>query len=214
MADKTTDNFRTNENFVFRNRLLKGGLKTMRGRFTRQQLHDTGNRIPIRPLMENELNVANRQSGNIFRFECPACRGYHTSIKAKTNLARCFDCNRNFNTIEMVMETRKTEFYESALFLWNLLVAEMKIQAKGPGPVRNKREIHAKRKPAFTPVSIARIFENAGFAIGGNGFAGQPPDSVSMGRRIENLEKETNRLKMKLEQLQKFVTGMIHGWKS
>jgi hypothetical protein len=112
------------------------------------------------------------------------------------------------------METMKTEFYESARFLWNLLESGMNTYGKNPEPVRSNRKIHVKRKPGGKPVSIGCILENAGFAIGGNGFAGQPPDSVSMGRRIENLEKETKRLKMKLEQLQKFVTGMIHGWKS
>jgi hypothetical protein len=38
-----------------------------------------------------------------FRFLCPLCNGFDTAVNPKTNLARCFRCEKNFNTIDLVM---------------------------------------------------------------------------------------------------------------
>ena len=48
-----------------------------------------------------------------FRFLCPVCNEFVTSTKADTNLARCFYCERNFNTIELTMVCRRVEFVEA-----------------------------------------------------------------------------------------------------
>ena len=55
--------------------------------------------------------------GDVFRFECPRCFGYQTAIHHKTNLARCFNCRENFNSIELVMLVKKLPFVASVKLL-------------------------------------------------------------------------------------------------
>jgi reverse gyrase len=56
-------------------------------------------------------------NGGFFRFLCPLCSGFETATNPKTNLARCFSCERNFNTIDMMMICRKMNFVESVKYL-------------------------------------------------------------------------------------------------
>ena len=52
-----------------------------------------------------------------FRFLCPFCTGFDTAVNLKTNLARCFRCEKNFNTIDLVMAVRQADFVHSVKFL-------------------------------------------------------------------------------------------------
>lgn len=90
-------------------------------RFSKEELRDIRNRIPIRCLIEEELRIPSRMDGSIFRFQCPLCRSFHTAVKKETNLARCFDCSKNFNTIDITKEVKGVEFLESAAFLRGIL---------------------------------------------------------------------------------------------
>jgi hypothetical protein len=89
----------------------------MKRRFSAQQLYQLRNFIPIDVLIEKKLLIPCKQSEGFFRFLCPICGEFQTSTMKKTNLARCFRCEKNFNTIDMVMFCRKTDFVESANFL-------------------------------------------------------------------------------------------------
>ena len=48
-----------------------------------------------------------------FRFLCPLCGEFQTATNSKTNLARCFRCEKNFNTIDMVMICERATFVET-----------------------------------------------------------------------------------------------------
>jgi hypothetical protein len=84
--------------------------------FTPQQLVQVRNKISMFSLIYDILGL-NRQFNRIWRFCCPLCQQYNTAIKKETNLARCFDCQRNFNTIDMVIYVKQFEFKQSVEFL-------------------------------------------------------------------------------------------------
>lgn len=89
----------------------------MKRRFSAQQLFTLRNHIPIDILIEKILMVPSKFSKGFFRFLCPLCTEFNTATNPDTNLARCFRCNKNFNTIDTVMIIRKTNFVESVKFL-------------------------------------------------------------------------------------------------
>ncbi len=68
-------------------------------------------------LIEKTLRIPCRVTKGCFRFLCPLCYGYDTAVNPKTNLARCFGCKKNFNTIDLVMLVRQAEFVDSVRFL-------------------------------------------------------------------------------------------------
>lgn len=86
-------------------------------RFSSQELYNLRNLIPIHILIEKILMIPSKISEGFFRFLCPLCFEFNTATNPETNLARCFRCEKNFNTIDMVMITRKANFVESVKFL-------------------------------------------------------------------------------------------------
>ncbi len=89
----------------------------MKKRFSSQELFELRNAVPVDMLIKNELQIPSKISDGIFRFLCPLCNEFQTAVNPATNLARCFRCERNFNTIDMVMSVRRIGFKESVLFL-------------------------------------------------------------------------------------------------
>ena len=86
------------------------------GSYTDGFLRRLRNEIDI-DLVIKRLRLETRNSQKILRFRCPLCHGYHTATNPKTNLARCFDCRRNFNPIDLVMEVTARSFVETVEFL-------------------------------------------------------------------------------------------------
>lgn len=91
----------------------------MGDRFSSKELYALRNFIPINTLIE-KLEVAYRESDGYLRFQCPLCLGFHTAVKKETNLARCFNCQKNFNTIDLAMICGKQSFVDSVHFLKRL----------------------------------------------------------------------------------------------
>lgn len=89
----------------------------MKRQFSSQELFELRNHIPIDDLIKRCLVLPSKVRSGFFRFLCPVCNGYQTATNPKTNLARCFSCERNFNTIDMVMICRKMNFVESVKYL-------------------------------------------------------------------------------------------------
>ena len=89
----------------------------MTRRFSAQELAFLRNNIPINRVIETMLSVATGNNNSAPTFNCPACHSANTSINAKHNLARCFDCRQNFNPIEFVMHQRHTSFVDSVKWL-------------------------------------------------------------------------------------------------
>ena len=75
------------------------------------------NDIPIDQVIVDLLNLEVRNECERLRFRCPLCRNFHTATNHKTNLARCFDCRKNFNPIDMVITIGKCGFVEAVKIL-------------------------------------------------------------------------------------------------
>jgi hypothetical protein len=75
------------------------------------------NKIPIHRLITEMLGLPLRQKDPLLRFQCPACHSFHTATHPKTNLARCFDCQKNFNPIDLVMAATQCGFVDAVELL-------------------------------------------------------------------------------------------------
>ena len=63
------------------------------------------------------LMLETRQGQDLLRFRCPLCDRFHTATNPKTNLGRCFECEKNFNPIDLVMAATGYGFIETVEFL-------------------------------------------------------------------------------------------------
>ena len=77
------------------------------------------NQIPIDDVIIDLLNLEVRSDHEILRFRCPLCYNFHTATNHETNLARCFDCQKNFNPIDLVMAATARSFVQTVEFLKN-----------------------------------------------------------------------------------------------
>lgn len=75
------------------------------------------NDIPIDEVIVELLNLEVRNDYQMLRFRCPLCQNFHTATNHKTNLARCFDCKKNFNPIDMVITAGNCGFVEAVKIL-------------------------------------------------------------------------------------------------
>ena len=96
--------------------------------FTKQQLFQVRNEIDIDWLINEKLPIE-RQFNSIWRFQCPVCQQFNTATQKKNNLARCFSCQKNFNTIDLMIYSKKMDFVPGVQFLLSLL--ERKLTSNG-----------------------------------------------------------------------------------
>lgn len=96
----------------------------MKARFSSRELFDLRNNIPVDTLIRDHLPLSSKIRDGFFRFPCPICNEFQTAVNPNTNLARCFRCEKNFNTIDLVMAVRECGFKESVLFLKSLRMPE------------------------------------------------------------------------------------------
>ncbi|MBW2250382.1 MAG: hypothetical protein JRF60_07060 [Deltaproteobacteria bacterium] len=90
-------------------------------RFSNQELYSLRNKIPVAILIEKVLGIPSRTTEGVFRFLCPLCNEFNTAVNSKTNLARCFRCEKNFNTIDLIMLEKKLDFVNTIDFLKDCL---------------------------------------------------------------------------------------------
>jgi hypothetical protein len=93
----------------------------MKRRFTGGELFQLRNRIPVDWLIKEQLHIPSKVIEGIFRFLCPLCNEFQTATNPKTNLARCFLCEKNFNPIDLVMTVKNVGFVDSVKYLQTLL---------------------------------------------------------------------------------------------
>lgn len=86
-------------------------------RISDQLLRALRNDISTETVIRNILCLPTKIIGNMYRFSCPICQSYHTAVNKETNLARCFDCNKNFNPIDMVITVTQCSFVDAVEFL-------------------------------------------------------------------------------------------------
>jgi len=75
------------------------------------------NDIPIDEVIVDLLNLEVQKDRKTIRFRCPLCYNFHTATNHKTNLARCFDCQKNFNPIDMVITVGNCGFVDAVKIL-------------------------------------------------------------------------------------------------
>jgi len=90
-------------------------------RFTKDELYKLRNHIRVDLLIDKQMDIPSKTIEGVFRFLCPLCREFQTATNPKTNLARCFRCERNFNPIDMVMIVTGMGFIDSVRYLQQLL---------------------------------------------------------------------------------------------
>ena len=89
--------------------------------FSPQFLRSLRNDVPIDRLIADVLDIPHKHSEGYFRFLCPLCSEFNTAVNPKTNLARCFRCKKNFNTIDIIMADSNSSFLNAANLLKSLL---------------------------------------------------------------------------------------------
>jgi DNA primase len=82
-------------------------------RYSKEKLRMLRNEIPISRLISDFLCIPCKVSEGYFRFLCPLCSEFQTATNPKTNLARCFRCQKNFNPIDLVMAVKSCNFREA-----------------------------------------------------------------------------------------------------
>lgn len=93
----------------------------MTQRYSKAVLRKLRNDIPIDRVIADILNQPNKVSEGYFRFLCPVCSEFMTAVNPKTNLARCFSCQKNFNPIDMVMAVKTYGFIQAADYLMGII---------------------------------------------------------------------------------------------
>lgn len=101
---------------IHHHKLIFYGGCIMHQKFTQKELYELRNFIPINDLI-CELRIPFKVSEGYFRFLCPICKEFQTATKTETNLAKCFRCERNFNTIDLVLICQHLSFVEAVRFL-------------------------------------------------------------------------------------------------
>ena len=86
-------------------------------RFSNEQLRRLRNDMPVRTVIETLLQLPYKEVEGAYRFLCPVCNEFNTGLNPRTNLARCFGCEKNFNPIELVMAGRGLSFVQSVKLL-------------------------------------------------------------------------------------------------
>jgi hypothetical protein len=160
------------------------------GRLPDALLYHLRNRIPIQWLIRY-LGLTHRMDGKIFRFQCPVCHAFHTSVLAEANLARCFDCKTNFNPIDMAMSFKNIGFRESVFFLSDLR------RFDSPENPQRKNSL---------PETIGTVFAKA--------VAGDRRSPPGTDPRISELKEEIRDLKQRMQRLQQFVVNSIKSGRS
>jgi len=85
-------------------------------RLSDQHLWSLRNEVPIDDVIR-KLDLPAKEVEGYFRFLCPACAEFHTATQPRTNLARCFRCQQNYNPIDLVMTVRKASFLQAVRYL-------------------------------------------------------------------------------------------------
>ncbi len=164
-------------------------------RFSRQELYVLRNHIPIDRLIK-DLGIPCKMGEGCFRFCCPICRGVDTGVKSATNLARCFHCAKNYNTIDLVMLVKRLDFTNSVKFLKSIYE-----QKKNPTPgllLPNKRvNCH--------PEAVGDILKT--MKSGANPAINVPSPKISsnkltvemLNERVQQLERQVQFLSQKIE---------------
>jgi hypothetical protein len=163
--------------------------------YSRNELFILRNHIPVDSLIE-KLGIESKVSDGCFRFCCPACRGFDTGVNPATNLARCFACEKNYNTIDLVMLVKRSDFIHSVKFLKSIY-EQKNIPATTP--------LLIKKTAIGQPVSVGNILKTMEPALK---CPSRVPESEKskltvemLHVRVSQLEQQVNHLTQKIKVL-------------
>ncbi|MCP4570502.1 MAG: hypothetical protein GY841_23205 [FCB group bacterium] len=145
-------------------------------------------------MIETLLRVPVRHTQNRLRFSCPLCAGFQTSILREKNLSRCFDCGKNFNTIEIVMYHMHIGFVESV----NRLKQYQSDLTKQTASIE-------KRKKLDCPLTIGEIIGDILPPPRQNHSKNPSYDKHAIPKRIDKLEKKFDTLSSQVEKLCRLI---------
>ena len=97
----------------------------MPNRYSKQTLWKLRNTLPIAILIADILDIPSKSVDGYFRFLCPLCNGFNTATNPQTNLARCFTCQKNFNTIDLTMTVKRQNFRQAVQFLQGIRTVDV-----------------------------------------------------------------------------------------
>jgi hypothetical protein len=165
----------------------------MKRRFSSRQLSILRNNIPIERVIVDSLSLHSRHHGGKLRFACPKCQSFDTSILTSSNLARCFSCRHNFNTIEIVMAHLKIGFVDSVNWL-------MQRNTEMDNANRTEHNGHQ-----AAPARIGDILSEMLPTLPSKIMAESCPETIL--ERIANLEKKVDRLYFLIEKFGSSVSS-------
>jgi hypothetical protein len=122
-------------------------------------------------------------------------------VKKETNLARCFDCRKNFNTIDITKEIKGVEFLESARFLRGILA---KLE-----PDTDKNHI---REKIDNPVSVGTVLKRTDLirkAMRKSDKTDCIQRCEKMEERLKSLEKSFRSLSYNFDLLREFAVREV-----
>jgi len=185
----------------------------MNRRFSKDELYLLRNNIPIELLIEKTLKIPSKNTQGIFRFLCPSCNDFYTSVNFKNNLAKCFSCKNNFNTIEMVIEVKKIPFVQAVKFLqkhYDKLCPKKEISAQSPRLYDNNichysaNNTKSKRQnpEIATPISeiIPRLLQKVPYNDRTQK-NNSPHISHHILKKLEQIEQDLNKLVQEVKQI-------------
>ncbi len=183
----------------------------MRRKFTDRELYVLRNEIPIQILIETKLKIPNKIRDGCFRFLSPCCGEFNTGIKQETNLARCFRCDKNFNTIDMVIAVRNLDFVNSVRFLrqFHEDLSRTTGDRESTSVCFDMGNPPACREKCAKPLPMKEILEDmTAKATFDDGAESDEPLFSPKGQvvaRLSKLENEMMRLARQIEQIHTFI---------
>jgi hypothetical protein len=194
-------------------------------RFSSDELFLLRNEIPLVLLIQKGLDISSHDRHGRFCFQCPLCKEFNTAVNPKTNLAKCFRCQKMFNTIDLVMQVRQSDFVDSVRFLRNFYTS-ISIRTKPRNPIspidhsghdRSAKCAPQKATPSLGPQHIAQILDglimprktpstaNQPALTPHSSMTENPEDHQTNNTRILQLEKKVEHLSLQIERIIKLM---------
>ena len=187
--------------------------------FSRSQLVALRNNIGVDTLIKEILNVPCASRQGRFSFLCPLCGQFNTSVNHNTNLARCFDCKKNFNTIDLVMLIRQCNFVDSVRFLKKLhdsMLSGPRCNHVNVGTNLQISHGSLRQSSCSAPVHVSNILNGFIKPMTNSETEKQPSDNsqaLSMGSdindRIAKLEQKMEALAYQLDKMLKVMDRLF-----
>ena len=88
----------------------------MQRAFPTAMLRRLRNEIEFAKLL-NDLRWPHKRRNHQLVFVCPLCSETQSAVNPRTNLARCFRCETNFNPIDFTMAVQHCSFVDAVHYL-------------------------------------------------------------------------------------------------